>query len=65
MQHLRTSAKWHMQYYYQSIQVNSYVSNLSLNMHNLNSHMNDILNDYDTMQSDILARNIHDIMHAK
>jgi hypothetical protein len=55
MQHLQTSAKWHLQYDYQSIQTNSYVSILSVNMHSLNAHMNDILNDYDTMQSDILC----------
>jgi hypothetical protein len=53
MQRLLTSAKWHMQYDYQSIQTNSYVSILLVNTHNLNAHMNDILNEYDTMQSDI------------
>jgi exonuclease III len=55
MQRLRTSAKWHLQYDYQSIQTNSSVSILSLNTCNLHAHMNDILNDYDTMQSDILC----------
>ena len=43
MQRLRTTAKWHLQYDYQSIQTNSYVSILSLNMCNLHAHMDDIL----------------------
>ena len=55
MQRLRTTAKWHLQYDYQSIQKNSYVSIISLNTRNLHAHMNDILNDYDTMQPDILC----------
>jgi exonuclease III len=55
MQRLHTSAKWHLEYDYQSIQTNSYVLILSLNMCNLNAHMNDILNDCDTMQSDVLC----------
>ena len=44
-----------MHYDYQSIQTNSYVSILSLNTRNLNAHMDDILNDYDLMQSDVLC----------
>jgi exonuclease III len=55
MQCLRTSTKWHLQYDYQSIQTNSFVSILTLNIRNLHAHMDDILNDYDTMQSDILC----------
>jgi exonuclease III len=55
MQRLRTTTKWHLQYDYQSIQTNSSVSILSLNTRNLHAHMDDILNDYDTMQSDILC----------
>jgi hypothetical protein len=55
MQRLQTSEKWHLQYDYQSIQTKLFVSVLSLNTHKLNAHMNDILNDYDTMQSDILC----------
>jgi hypothetical protein len=35
MQRLRTTAKWHLQYDYQSIQTNSSVSILSLNTHKL------------------------------
>jgi hypothetical protein len=55
MQRLKTSAKWHLQYDYQSIQTNSSVSILSLNTCNLHAHMDDILNDHDTMQFDILC----------
>jgi hypothetical protein len=55
MQCLRTSAKWHLQYDYQSIQTNSSVSILSLNTHNLHAHMDDIINDYDTMQSNSMC----------
>jgi hypothetical protein len=55
MQRLRTSEKWHLEYDYRSIQTNSSVLILSLNTRSLNAHMNDILNDYDTMQSDILC----------
>jgi exonuclease III len=55
MQRLRTIAKWHLQYDYQSIQTNSFVSILSLNTRSLHAHMDDILNDYDTMQSNILC----------
>jgi hypothetical protein len=55
MQRLRTTAKWHLQYDFQSIQTNSFVSILSLNTCNLHAHMDDILNDYDTMQFDILC----------
>jgi exonuclease III len=55
MQRLRTTAKWHLQYDYQSIQTNSSVSFLSLNTHNLHAHMDHILNNYDTMQSDVLC----------
>jgi hypothetical protein len=55
MQHLKTTTKWHVQYDYQSIQTKSYVSILSLNTRNLHAHMDDILNDYDTMQSNILC----------
>jgi hypothetical protein len=66
MQHLQTCAKWHLQYDYQSIQTNSYVSILSLNTRNLNAHMNDILNDYETMQSDIMClQETLCFMHAK
>jgi hypothetical protein len=53
MEFLRTTAKWHLQYDYQFIQTKSFVSILSLNTHILHAHMDDILNDYDTMQSDI------------
>jgi hypothetical protein len=55
MERLRTTAKWQLHYDYQSIQTNSYVSILSLNTCSLNAHMDDILNDYDLMQSDILC----------
>jgi hypothetical protein len=55
MQHLRTTPKWHLQYDYQSIQTNSFVSILSLNMRILHAHMDDIINDYATMQYDILC----------
>jgi hypothetical protein len=50
-----TTIKWHLQYDYQFIQTKSYVSILSLNTHNLHAHMDDILNEYDTMQFDILC----------
>jgi hypothetical protein len=55
MERLRTTEKWQLHYDYQPIQTNSYVSILSLNTHNLNAHMDDILNDYDLMQFDILC----------
>jgi hypothetical protein len=55
MERLRTTAKWQLHYDYQSIQTNSSISILSLNTRNLNAHMDDILNDYDIMQSDILC----------
>jgi exonuclease III len=55
MQHLQSSAKWTLEYDSQSIQSESSISILSLNTHNLNAHINDILNDYDIMQSDILC----------
>jgi exonuclease III len=55
MDHLRTTAKWKLQYDYQFIQIKSYVSILLLNTCNLHAHMDDILNDYDTMQSDIMC----------
>jgi endonuclease/exonuclease/phosphatase (EEP) superfamily protein YafD len=55
MDHLRTTAKWKLQYDYQSIQTKSSISILSLNTRNLHAHMDDILNDNDTMQSDILC----------
>ena len=55
MERLRTTAKWQLYYDYQSIQTNSSVSILSLNTCNLNAHMDDILNDYDIMQSDIMC----------
>jgi hypothetical protein len=55
MERLRTTTKWKLHYDYQFIQTNSSVSILSLNTRNLNAHMNDILNDYDTMQSNILC----------
>jgi hypothetical protein len=54
MERLRTTANWKLHYDYQSIQTNSSVSILSLNTRRLNAHMDDILNDYDIMQSDIL-----------
>ena len=55
MKCLMTTTKWHLQYDYQFIQTNSYVSILLLNTRSLHAHMDDILNDYDTMQSDILC----------
>jgi hypothetical protein len=55
MQRLKTTAKWHLEYDYQSIQTNSSVSILSLKKRGLHAHMDDILNDYDTMQYDILC----------
>jgi exonuclease III len=55
MKRLRTTTKWHLQYDYQSIQTNSYVSILSLNTHNLHAHMDNILNHYDIMKSDIMC----------
>jgi exonuclease III len=55
MQRLWTSAQWQLQYDYQSIQTNSFVSILSLNMCSLHAHMNDILNDYDTVKYDIMC----------
>jgi endonuclease/exonuclease/phosphatase (EEP) superfamily protein YafD len=54
MDRLRTTAKWQLQYDYQSIQTKSSISILSLNTHSLHAHVDDILNEYDTMQSDIL-----------
>jgi endonuclease/exonuclease/phosphatase (EEP) superfamily protein YafD len=55
MERLRTTVKWQLHYDYQSIQTNSSLSILSLNTRSLNAHMDDILNDYDLMQSDILC----------
>ena len=55
MDHLNTTTKWKLQYDYQFIQTKSSVSILSLNTHSLHAHMDYILNDYDTMQSDILC----------
>ena len=49
MEWLRTTVKWQLYYDYQFIQTNSSVSILSLNTRSLNAHMDDILNDYDTM----------------
>jgi len=55
MEQLKTTAKWQLHYDYQSIQTNSSVSILSLNTRSLNAHMDDILNDYDIMKSNILC----------
>jgi hypothetical protein len=55
MQRLHSSAKWVVEYDSQSIQSESCISIFSLNTCNLNAHIDDIVNDYDIMQSDILC----------
>jgi exonuclease III len=55
MQRLRTIAKWNLAYDFESIKSSTNISILTLNTRSLHAHMNDILNDYDTMQSDILC----------
>jgi len=53
MQHLQSSEKWAVEYDSQSIQSESCILICSLNTHILNEHIDDIVNYYDTMQSDI------------
>jgi exonuclease III len=55
MQRLCNDANWNLEYDWQSIQLESCISILSLNTHSLHAHINDIVSDYDTMQSDILC----------
>jgi exonuclease III len=55
MQRLRRIAKWNLAYDFESIKSSTNISILTLNTRSLHAHMNDILNDYDTMQSDILC----------
>jgi exonuclease III len=55
MQRLRTIAKWNLAYDLESIKSSTNISILTLNTRSLHAHMNDILNDYDTMQADILC----------
>jgi hypothetical protein len=54
MQHLWSSAKWSLEYGYDSLQSESSISIPSLNKCSLHAHINDILSDYDTMKLDIL-----------
>ena len=54
MERLKKDAKWELGYYSQSINLDSSISILSLNTRNLQAHIDDVLNDYDLMQSDIL-----------
>ena len=55
MEHLKKDAKWDLGYYSQSINLDSSISILSLNKRNLQAHIDDVLNEYDLMQSDILC----------
>jgi exonuclease III len=55
MQRLRSTAKWDLACDLESKKSTTSISILTLNTRSLHAHMNDILNDYDTMQSDILC----------
>lgn len=49
------NCKMKLEYHYESIDFGSCISVLSLNTHNLEMHLEDVLNDYGLMQSDILC----------
>ena len=55
MERLQKDAKWELGYYSQSINLDSSISILSINTHNLQAHFDDVLNEYDLMQSNILC----------
>jgi exonuclease III len=55
MQRLRSTAKWELSCDLDSKKSSTSISILTLNTRSLHSHMDDILNGYDTMQSDILC----------
>lgn len=53
--HLRKTAKWELDYNYQSLHTHSCTSVLSLNTRNLETYIINVLNDYDLMDSEILC----------
>ena len=55
MERLEKDTKWELRYDSQSINLDSSISILSLNKRNLQAHIDDVLNDYDLMQSNILC----------
>lgn len=55
MQLLQKIAKWKLIYDYESIDFGSCILVPSLNICNLETHLEDMLNDYDLIQSDILC----------
>ena len=55
MEHLRRNTKWQLDYNYSLLETKAYISIISLNNRSLQIHIDDLLNDYDLMQSDILC----------
>ena len=53
MQRLQTTTKWNPEYDRQLIQLDRSICIPSLNTHNFQMHINDILNDYDTMECNL------------
>ena len=55
MERFQRNTKWQLDYNYSLLETKAYISILSLNTRSLQIHIDDLLNDYDLMQSDILC----------
>ena len=59
MERLHRNAKWQLDYNYSLLEKKAYITIISLNTSSLQIHIDDLLNDYDLMQSDILCSQEH------